>query len=64
MPRARANGIVLEYETFGDPKARPLLLIMGLGAQMISWDDSLCAQLADRGFRVIRFDNRDCGLST
>jgi pimeloyl-ACP methyl ester carboxylesterase len=64
VPRARANGIVLEYETFGDPKAQPLLLIMGLGAQMISWDDSLCAQLADRGFRVIRFDNRDSGLST
>ncbi|MDQ2942635.1 MAG: alpha/beta fold hydrolase [Candidatus Dormibacteraeota bacterium] len=64
MPRARANGIVLEYETFGDPKAQPLLLIMGLGAQMISWDEGFCAQLADRGFRVIRFDNRDSGLST
>jgi pimeloyl-ACP methyl ester carboxylesterase len=64
VPRAKANGVELEYETFGEPKAQPLLLIMGLGAQMISWDDELCAQLADRGFHVIRFDNRDSGLST
>jgi pimeloyl-ACP methyl ester carboxylesterase len=64
VPRARANGIVLEYETFGDAKAQPLLLIMGLGAQMITWDDQFCEQLADRGFHVIRFDNRDVGLST
>jgi pimeloyl-ACP methyl ester carboxylesterase len=64
VPRARANGIVLEYETFGDAKAQPLLLIMGLGAQMISWDESFCTQLAGRGFRVIRYDNRDSGLST
>jgi pimeloyl-ACP methyl ester carboxylesterase len=64
VPRARANGIVLEYETFGDTKAQPLLLIMGLGAQMITWDDQFCEQLADRGFHVIRFDNRDVGLST
>jgi pimeloyl-ACP methyl ester carboxylesterase len=64
VPRARANGIEIEYETFGDPDARPLLLIMGLGAQMISWDEAFCTQLADRGFHVIRFDNRDSGLST
>ncbi len=64
MPRARANGIEIEYEAFGDSSAQPLLLIMGLGAQMISWDDALCAQLSDRGFRVVRFDNRDSGLST
>lgn len=64
MPRARANGIEIEYEAFGDGSAQPLLLIMGLGAQMISWDDAFCAQLADRGFRVMRFDNRDSGLST
>lgn len=64
MPRARANGIDIEYETFGDPKAAPLLLVMGLGAQMISWDESFCEQLAGRGFYVIRFDNRDSGLST
>ena len=64
MPRARANGIVLEYETFGDPETPPLLLIMGLGAQMTTWDDEFCAQLANRGFHVIRYDNRDVGLST
>jgi pimeloyl-ACP methyl ester carboxylesterase len=64
VPRAKANGIEIEYETFGDPDARPLLLIAGLGAQMISWDDAFCAQLAERGFHVIRFDNRDSGLST
>ena len=64
MPRAKANGVELEYETFGDPSARPLLLIMGLGAQMISWHDDFCAQLAERGFHVIRYDNRDSGLST
>ena len=64
MPRARANGIELEYDTFGGPSAQPLLLIMGLGAQMISWDEGFCAQLSDRGFQVIRYDNRDSGLST
>ena len=64
MPRARANGIDIEYEEFGDPKAPALLLVTGLGAQMISWDDAFCEQLAARGFRVIRFDNRDSGLST
>ena len=64
MPRARANGIDIEYDEFGDPKATPLLLVTGLGAQMISWDDAFCEQLAARGFRVIRFDNRDSGLST
>lgn len=64
MPRATANGIEIEYETFGDPSAPPLLLVMGLGAQMISWDEAFCEQLAARGFHVIRFDNRDVGLST
>jgi pimeloyl-ACP methyl ester carboxylesterase len=64
MPRANANGIELEYEVFGDEAAPPLLLVMGLGAQMIAWDDAFCTQLAARGHRVIRFDNRDVGLST
>src|SRR5713226_1712674 len=64
MPRARANGIDIEYEEFGDPKATPLLLVTGLGAQMISWDETFCEQLAASGFHVIRFDNRDSGLST
>jgi pimeloyl-ACP methyl ester carboxylesterase len=60
---ARANGIDLCYEIFGDAGAEPMLLIMGLGAQMIHWDDDFCRQLAARGFRVIRFDNRDIGQS-
>jgi pimeloyl-ACP methyl ester carboxylesterase len=61
---ARANGIELCYEIFGDADAEPMLMIMGLGAQMIHWDDDFCRQLAARGFRVIRFDNRDIGKST
>jgi pimeloyl-ACP methyl ester carboxylesterase len=64
MPRLNANGIEIEYETFGDPGGAPLLLIMGLGAQMISWDEEFCGGLATRGFHVIRYDNRDSGLST
>jgi pimeloyl-ACP methyl ester carboxylesterase len=65
MPRTRANGIELEYDEFGDPPARPLLLITGLGSQMITWDEEFCERLAAAGpFRVIRFDNRDSGLST
>lgn len=61
---AKANGIELCYEIFGSPDAEPLILIMGLGAQMIHWDDDFCRDLAGRGFRVIRFDNRDIGKST
>lgn len=64
MGRAAANGIEIEYETFGDPTDPPLLLVMGLGAQMVSWDVGFCEELVDRGFYVIRFDNRDVGLST
>lgn len=61
---AKINGIEIAYETFGDPSAFPLLLIMGLGNQMVFWDEEFCTRLAARGYRVIRFDNRDCGLST
>jgi pimeloyl-ACP methyl ester carboxylesterase len=65
MPRATANGIEVEYETFGRPHDAPLLLIGGLGTQMITWDEEFCELLADRGgFHVIRFDNRDAGRST
>jgi pimeloyl-ACP methyl ester carboxylesterase len=56
--------IELCYETFGAAGSPPLLLIMGLAAQMLMWDDDFCEQLAGRGFRVIRFDNRDVGRST
>ena len=58
-----ANGITLCWQSFGDERAEPLLLIMGLGAQMVMWDDAFCERLAGRGFRVIRFDNRDIGRS-
>jgi pimeloyl-ACP methyl ester carboxylesterase len=61
---APCNGIELAYQEVGDPAAEPLLLIMGLGTQMLGWDDELCVQLAERGFRVVRFDNRDIGHST
>ena len=64
MPHAGANGIEICYEETGDPGARPLLLIMGLGGQLIHWPAELVAGLAARGFRVITFDNRDVGLST
>jgi pimeloyl-ACP methyl ester carboxylesterase len=64
MSRVTANGIQIEYETFGNSSGRPLLLIIGLGGQLIFWDDVLCRDLAGRGHYVIRFDNRDAGLST
>ena len=58
------SGITLCYEEFGSPQAVPMVLIMGLGTQMIGWPDEFCRQLADQGFRAIRFDNRDSGRST
>jgi pimeloyl-ACP methyl ester carboxylesterase len=64
VPSLRANGLDICYDEVGDAKAPPLLLIMGLGTQMIAWPDAFCGRLADRGFRVIRFDNRDVGLSS
>lgn len=64
MPRVAANGIVLHHDGFGSPEAEPVLLISGLGVQMIRWTVPFCTMLAARGFRVIRFDNRDAGLST
>lgn len=69
MPRAAFTStdnrsIELEYDHFGNPTDPALLLIMGFTAQMVAWDEEFCKQLADRGHFVIRFDNRDCGLST
>jgi pimeloyl-ACP methyl ester carboxylesterase len=71
MPRAIVNVLVatddkieVEYETFGSPLDVPLLLIVGFGAQLTLWPDGFCAMIADHGYYVIRFDNRDCGLST
>lgn len=64
MPKANVNNIEIEYETIGDPSSKPLLLIAGLGSQMLAWSDEMCENLANCGFFVIRFDNRDIGLST
>ena len=69
MPRATIASaspatVELEYDTFGSPDDPALLLVMGFTAQLIAWDTAFCEQLAGRGFHVIRFDNRDCGLST
>jgi pimeloyl-ACP methyl ester carboxylesterase len=58
------NGIVIEYDTFGDPADPAILLIMGFGTQLLGWDAGLCRLLAATGRHVIRYDNRDCGLST
>src|SRR5215470_8028577 len=58
------GGVTLCYETFGDPADPPILLIMGLATQMIAWHEDFCEQLAERGFYVVRFDNRDIGRST
>lgn len=63
MARATANGIGIEYESFGDENTETILLIMGLGTQLTGWPETLCECLSDRGYRVIRFDNRDIGLS-
>lgn len=64
MDFAESNGITLCYDTIGDPAGRPLLLVMGLGAQLLAWDSLFCEALAEQGCFVIRFDNRDSGLST
>jgi pimeloyl-ACP methyl ester carboxylesterase len=61
---ATANGIEICYETFGEPGGRPLLLVMGLGMQMIGWDEDFIGLLVDNGHHVVRFDNRDVGLSS
>jgi pimeloyl-ACP methyl ester carboxylesterase len=61
---AKIGELELCYETFGSASAPPMLLIMGLASQMLLWDDQFCEQLASRGFRVIRFDNRDVGRSS
>ena len=64
MPIVAANGINIAYDEVGDAKAPVILLIMGLGTQMIAWPEAFCLAIAQRGFRVVRFDNRDIGLST
>ena len=62
--RAALGEVEIAYETFGDPQRPPVLLVMGLATQMLGWPDEFCAELAGRGLFVVRFDNRDVGLST
>ena len=64
MPRATNGSVELEYDHFGAPTDPALLLVMGYTAQMTAWDDEFCGLLADAGHFVVRFDNRDCGLSS
>ncbi|MFM7064934.1 MAG: alpha/beta fold hydrolase [Actinomycetes bacterium] len=64
MPTTSANGIEVYYDTFGDPGDPTLLMVSGLGAQCIGFQDDYCGRFADRGYRVVRYDNRDVGLST
>jgi pimeloyl-ACP methyl ester carboxylesterase len=64
IQRAQVGDLEIAYETFGDAGDPPILLVMGLATQMIGWPDEFCAGLADRGYFVVRFDNRDIGLST
>lgn len=61
---ARCGDVELAYETFGTPQHPTVVLVMGLGSQMIAWADDFCTMIADEGFQVVRFDNRDVGLST
>jgi len=61
---AVSDGVSIAYDTFGEPGEPPVLLVMGLGAQLIAWDEDFCSMLAGRGRYVIRYDNRDCGRST
>ena len=64
MAQAQANGITLEYELSGPEDGQPLLMIHGVGAQLIRWPQALCDALAAEGFRLLRYDSRDIGLST
>ncbi len=64
MPQIQANGIQIEFDTFGHETNSPLILVMGLGAQMTAWDEDFCELLSSKGHYVIRYDNRDVGLSS
>ncbi len=64
MPHARVNGLDIYHESFGDPADPTLALVPGLGTQAVEWDATLCGMIAEAGFRVLRYDNRDVGLST
>ena len=64
MPKARNGAVELEFQSFGDDRPETILLVNGLGSQMTRWPEAFCEKLAAKGYRAIRFDNRDTGLST
>ena len=64
MPKARNGAVEIAYETFGDDRPETVILVNGLGSQMTRWPEAFCAKLVARGYRVVRFDNRDTGHST
>jgi pimeloyl-ACP methyl ester carboxylesterase len=64
MPTTSVNGMELYFDSFGDPRQRTVLLVSGLGAQCVAYDDEFCEGIVEHGYRVVRFDNRDVGLST
>jgi pimeloyl-ACP methyl ester carboxylesterase len=64
MPTARNGAVEIEYQSFGDDRPETILLVNGLGSQMTRWPEAFCARLVDRGYRAIRYDNRDTGLSS
>jgi pimeloyl-ACP methyl ester carboxylesterase len=64
MPKARNGAVEIEYQSFGDDRPETILLVNGLGSQMTRWPDAFCERLVARGYRTIRYDNRDTGLST
>jgi pimeloyl-ACP methyl ester carboxylesterase len=64
MPRAHNGDVEIEYQSFGDDRAEAILLVNGLGSQMTRWPEAFCEKLVAKGYRAIRFDNRDTGLST
>ncbi|MFI4966584.1 MAG: alpha/beta fold hydrolase [Caulobacterales bacterium] len=64
MPRAHNGDVEIEYQSFGDDRPQAILLVNGLGSQMTRWPDAFCEKLVAKGYRAIRFDNRDTGLST
>ena len=64
MPKVHNAAVQIEYETFGDDRPETVLLVNGLGSQMTRWPEAFCTRLVAKGYRVIRFDNRDTGLSS
>src|SRR3954470_6614379 len=64
MPRAKNGNVEIEWQSFGDDRPETVLLVNGLGSQMTRWPEAFCEKLVAKGYRAIRYDNRDTGLST